>query len=246
MYGSLALLITFAVAHPGVVGRAQAHTAPEIIGQRLELTLTPDAGGTLRIDYAAEVPERRVLTEVAAVEPGAQAGYAARRLVELAGGLHARWNGAVLPLTPVPVDHAARQGEAGFLEFHVALTAPLPGLAGDLAVSNGNYPDETCFFATSATVPGDRVVTATSLATVRDGLLTGSTHGAWTRDEKARELTLTLAPAGYWERRPDAAPLPERMRGLATLSTPRWLYGVGAVAIGAVGIGLGLRARSRA
>lgn len=245
MLGSLALFITLAFAHPGVVGRAQAHSAPEIIGQRLKVTIDA-APGQLRLDYAAEVPERRVMTEVAALEAAAQPGYAARRLVELAGELRARWNDAPLTLTGVEVDHAARRGEPGFLEFHVSLTAPLPTAAGTLTVQNGNYPDESGFFATEAVIPGGLVVTATSLGQVHDGLLTGSTHGAWTREERARELTLTLAPAGYWERRDASAPLPERMRGLRSLSAPRWLYGVGAAAVGAALMVAGLRARGRA
>lgn len=223
----LPALLTLALAHPGVVSRASAHPSPEIIGQRLDIRLAhpSEADGSLLLDvyYTAEVPERRVLAEAVMLE-GAQRDYAARRLGELATGIKVRWNDVFLPTTSVPVDHAARNGETGFLEFHLDLRATLPGTAGTLAVSNGNYPDDQCYFATQVSMPGDEVVTATSLASVRAGTLSKSTHAAWNSKDEAREFEMTIRPASLWEKRDGVLPLPERMAGLSSLMTPRWVY----------------------
>ncbi len=261
---SFSLLITvlcaLAAAHPGV-HKASAHPAPEILGQRLDIAVidrsietdcregdSSDCGYYLEVKYTAEVPERRVLSEVAmdAQNGGDQKQYAARRLVELAGGLRVRWQGAALALPSVEVEHAARNGEPGFLEFHVLLYGPLPSLGGKLEVQNGNYPDDQCFYATSVSVPGSYVVTQTSLGHVVDGLLRDSTHGAWTKKDEAREFSMTLRPAGYWEERDGDLPLPERMAGLQTLSAPKWVWAAGSTAIALAG-GLAFwRLRARA
>ncbi len=244
----LPALLTLALAHPGVVSRASAHPSPEIIGQRLDVRLThvSDTDSSLRMDvyYTAEVPERRVLTEVATAE-GDQHDYAARRLGELASGLKVKWNDATLPTTSIPVEHAARSGEKGFLEFHIDLQATLPGREGTLRVSNGNFPDDQCFFATQASMPGDEVVTSTSLAKVKQGTLSGSTHAAWNSKDEAREFLMTIRPAGVWEERDGVLPLPERMAGLSSLSMPRWVMAVagGVVTLGLAGVGLWLRRR---
>ena len=245
------MLCALAVAHPGV-HKASAHPTPEILGQRLDVRVdAPVSGGNglqLRVLYSAEVPERRVLSEVAMGSQSGEKTYASRRLVELADSVRVRWDGATLPTTNVPVDHAARNGEPGFLEFHVELDAPLPSALGTLEVTNGNFPDEDCFFATSVTVPGNLVVTGTSLARVKDGLLRDSTHGAWTRRDDARELSISLRPAGFWERREGEFTLPERMAGLASLDMPRWVQGAVAAAVvlfgGAVWRGAAWRSRA--
>jgi hypothetical protein len=241
--------LTIALAHPGVVSRADAHPAPEILGQRFEIQLSPMDSTSealkLRVVYKAEVPERRVLTEVARLAPAESKSYAANRLAELAGSIKVRWDDTPVELKSVPVEHAASTGEAGF-EFKLDLQATIPKYTGTLSLVNGNFPDEDCFFATQVTIPGDLVVTGTSLAGVSSaGLLVGSTHGAWTRDEHARDLTLSVAPAGYWERREGDFPLPERLRGLNTLSTPRWVHALAAVVLGLGTTLLALRFRPR-
>lgn len=235
----LAALLTLALAHPGIVSQASAHPTPDIIGQRLDVRVTHVADGDSALQvavlYTAEVPERRVLAE--AMAQGAARDYAARRLAELATGLKATWDGLPLPLQSAPLEHAARNGEPGFLELRLDLQAPLPAATGTLHLQNGNYPDETCYFATQVTLPGDVVVTATTLATVRDGVLANSTHAAWNSKDQAREFEMSVRPAGTWEVREGQLPLPERMAGLASLSTPKWIVGSGvALAAGAAAV----------
>ena len=249
MFGSVPFLLKIALAHPGVVSHADAHPTPEILGQRFEIELSfaePTSEALkLRVVYKAEVPERRVLTEVARLEPAESKRYAANRLAELTGSIKVRWDDAPVELKSVPVEHAASAGEAGF-EFKLDLQAMLPTRTGTLSLVNGNFPDETCFFATQVTLPGALVVTQTSLAGVSSaGLVAGSTHGAWTRDERARDLTFSVAPAGYWERREGDFPLPERLRGLRTLSVPRWVHALAAVVLGLGTTLLALRFRPR-
>lgn len=235
----LAALLTLALAHPGIVSQASAHPTPDIIGQRLDVRVTHVAQGdaALQVDvlYTAEVPERRVLAE--AMAQGASKDFATRRLAELATGLKATWDGQPLRLESVPLEHAARNGEPGFLELRLDLRAPLPSTSGTLHLQNGNYPDETCYFATQVTLPGDQVVTATTLASVRDGVLADSTHAAWNSKDQAREFEMSVRPAGTWEVREGQLPLPERMAGLDALSTPRWVIGSGvALAAGAAAV----------
>ncbi|MSP54798.1 MAG: hypothetical protein EXR69_04205 [Myxococcales bacterium] len=234
------LLCALAIAHPGV-HEASAHPTPGILGQRLDVHVEKSAAGTsgsglrVRVVYSAEVPERRVLAEVAAESQNGEKSYASRRLLDLADGVRVRWDGVTLATTSVPVEHAARNGEPGFLEFHVEMEAPLPSAHGTLDVTNGNFPDEDCFFATSVALPGSLVVTGTSLAHVRDGLLRDSTHGAWTRKDAARELSLSLRPAQIWEERDGEHALPDRMAGLSSLAMPRWVQGGVVVAAALLG-----------
>jgi len=97
-------------------------------------------------------------------------------------------------------------------------------------------------------VPGDRVVTRSTLVRVKDGRLRDNRHGAWTREESSRELEIGLRRAWPWERVAGVRTLPERMAGLASLAPGPWTWTAAAVAGLAAAVGLGSavrRGRSR-
>lgn len=221
------------------MGKAQAHPGGAALGQRVDATLTRTDGG-LRLDlaYLAEVPAIRIQAEArpmgllpgAPTPPDALERYTARRLDELTGGVAASWNGEPVALAAAPVEAAITEGEGGFVDFHVAKVATLPGDEGELRLVNRNFPDEGGYFATYVQLDGGLVVTSSSLAQVKDGHLKNNKHGAWLRDESFRESTVAVRPATFWEERDTPASLPERMAGLDSLQPPTAT--IGAVAGG--------------
>lgn len=229
------LALPAALAHPG--GHAGDGTAPHFFGQRVTVSFID----TLRINLVFEYPERRVLQEATRLSPEAAPNYAADTLNTLAASIRVRWNNAPLPLTRDPLPSPARRGDPGFLEFHLQFSSPLPSVPGTFTLSNGALPDEQNFYTTAVHLAPDLIVTRTSLASVREGLLHQSTHGAWTREESAREFSVALDNAGYWERGGAERTLPEAMRGLQSLSPPIWMLGALAVALGAPMFVWGLR-----
>lgn len=214
------LLVMLTAAHPSGHGPGAEASSPAVLGQRVALVIE---GEGVVVDYTAEVPMRRLLQEgPAEVAPGTVAAG-------LAAGLHLTWGES--PLVVVWAAPTARPGRGGFYDLGVQGRAALPGRTGRLALRNGNFPDEPGFYATAVTVPGDLVVTASSLARVQDGRVRDNRHGAWVKEESAREPWLELRPARFWEVREAAAPLPERMAGLAVLGPP---WGWIAAAVGAL------------
>lgn len=255
------LLVSLALCHPGGHGvrSAEAHPGGTALGQRLEISLAPAAepGALhLQVEYVAELPAVRLQAEARpmGLAPGtptpedALDRYSRRQLGELASGVSATWEGANVALTDVELGEgeAVRAGDGGFVELHVRRAATLPGDAGTLRVVNRNHPDEGGYFATYASFDGRLVVTETSLAVVKDGHVRKNTHGAWTREESAREPTFTVRPAGFWEERDGTFPLPERLAGLDSLAPPTRALaaGVGGLLVVVGGL-LGLRERRR-
>lgn len=200
--------------------------------------------GDVEVHYVAEMPATRALEEAKAGPD--EAAWAATRLDELASGLALTWEGEALATTPVETPDPARAGEAGFVELHVVRRAALPSPEGTLAVRNGNFPDERCFYATEVKVSGDLVATASSLVRVEDGRLRDDRHGAWVRDERAREPSVTVRPARLFEEQDGYAALPARMEGIVDARPPWWVHVLGVfglAGLGAAGRWLGRRVR---
>ncbi len=230
------LFVALAFAHPG--SGSSVASERDVIGHRLAIAV---GANEVRVDYVAEVPERRVLAD-AREEPE----YGKKLLAQLGDNVKITWNGEILPATPVAVTDAVKAGEGGFLDFANAWTVTLPSHTGKLGIRNGNFPGEPGFFATSVTLDGSVLGTATSLLKVRDGRIRDNWHGAWVRDEAAREPWVELRPAGWFERVDAPEPLPRRMVGLASEGAPWWwnvLGGIGLVGIAALGRWMGQRAR---
>lgn len=260
------LLVPLALCHPGLraIGTAEAHPGTSQLGQRFEVTIERSADGVVQADllYVAEVPAVRIYAEArpyAAASPVALArdamvpaevvqAYTKSRLTELTEGIRASWDGQSLPLTDVAEGTAVVEAAGGFLEFHVHKLAALPSDVGTLQLHDRNFPDEEGYYATSVSLSGDLVVTETSLCGVKDGLVHKNKHGAWVRDTSARETTVSIRPATYWERRDGLLPLPERLAGLASLEPPTTALSAAAavtVALVAGGAYAGLRASRR-
>lgn len=224
------LLLPVALCHPGAhVGRAGAHPGGQALGQRVELTLTAEGEGVLvDLVYVAELPVVRVHSEarpmglLPGVPTPAEAldRYAARLSRELGDNLRVAWDGARVEMERLDDVPTSRPGDQGFVELPVHRRGRVPVQTGTLVVSHGNFPDEGGYFATSVAVDGALVVTASSLAGVKDGRVTRNRHGAWLRDEAAREQSVSLAPAGFWARRDGHFALPERLAELDTLAAP--------------------------
>ncbi len=202
------LCIVGAIAHPNGHAAGANPTGPAVLGQRLDVEV---AGDTLTLVYLAEVPLRRLLEE------GNPQTAPQAMLPRLAGAVTVRWEDVPLAVQWGP--GTAAPGLSGFYDLQVTGTATLPAAAGTVRLRNGNFPDEPSFFATAVTIPGDRVVTATDLARVKDGRVRYNRHGAWLKDESAREPWFTLRPAHGWEVA-DAGPLPERLAGRDALAFP--------------------------
>lgn len=217
------LLLPLVFAHPGTGGAGGADPRATI-GHRLELTVGVDA---VDLRYVAEVPEKRVLEEARAA---GRPGYGTELLETLAAGVDLTWNGAELPATRVVLDEPVAAGENRYLDFAVALHATLPEGAGTLGVRNGNYPEEPSFFATSVRLGAGVVAEESSLLRVRDGRIRDNWHGAWVKDEKAREPWVRIRPAGLFEAAGETRPLPEAMAGVQG-GLPVWLAVVLAVAL---------------
>lgn len=236
------LFVPLAHAHPATSGVPGA--TRDVIGQRLEVRLLP---AEVEVEYVAEVPQRRVWAEAKA--DGAASGWADARLEELAGGLTVLWDGAPLATEAIALEDPARAGENGFVELRVARRAALPDDEGTLSLRNANFPDERCFFATEVEVSGALVVTETSLLRVKDGRLRDNRHGAWVREEAAREPKVTVRRATLFERAEGTSPLPTRMQGIVRDAPPWWVHVLGVLGLAGLAVAgraLGLRARRRA
>lgn len=235
------LLAPLLHAHPGSAPGASG-AARDTIGHRIELAVGAD---DIEVRYIAEVPERRVLE--AARATGAP-GYGEQLLASLADGVDLTWDGAPLPATAIVVLDGVKGGEQGFLDFTVAWRAALPSPPrGTIGVRNGNFPDVDGFFATSITLDATLLAEETSLLKVKQGRLRDNWHGAWVKDEAAREPWVKIRPAGFLEGASGSLPLPQRMAGLAGNEPPPWVLGLLALAllpIGWLGRKLGRRARS--
>ncbi len=211
----LPLLLPAAAAHPASSGGTGE--ARSTVGHRLELAVSPT---TVDLRYIAEIPERRVLEEA---RGSTAPGYSGRLLDSLADSVQLTWNGAPLPATRQAVADAAKAAEPGFLDFTVAWQAALPSSTGTLGVRNNNFPDQPSFFATSMMLSGDLVAETCSLLSVRGGRVRDNWHGAWVRDETAREPWVRLRPAGWGESASAPEPLPLRMAGLDAGEPPWWV-----------------------
>jgi hypothetical protein len=237
----LLTVIPLALAHPGY-GSSGTSTPRSTVGQRMELAVGDTA---VDLRYIAEVPERRVLEEA---RSSGEAGYGTKLLDTLAGNVHLVWDGKDLLTTRTPLESPVAAGESGFLDFTVALHADLPGHTGTLGIRNGNFPDELAFFATSMTLAGDLIAEETSLLRVKDGQLRDNWHGAWLRDETAREPWVKIRPAQFWETATGPEALPKRMAGVDHGGPPWWgvvLMALGLVPIALAGRWLGRKARGR-
>lgn len=211
-------LVALALAHPFSGKPGAGEPGSNIVGQRLLIRVE---ASRVEVEYVAEVPAIRVYREAKA--EGADSTYAARKIEELRGNIHATWDGAPLPLTPVPIDAPARNGEGGFLELHARGEAAI-GRAGTLHVRNGNYPDENAYFMSDVTLGPGVVATGSSLLTVVGSRARDNTHGAWVQRESARELDVTVRPAALWEVAEGDAKLPLRTEGLVPRRT--WVFGL--------------------
>ena len=230
------VVAALALAHPGSLSGSGGTPVPTI-GQRVALRI---AGDSVELEYVAEVPEFEVYRDAKAT--GSQKDYATRWLRDLADGVTLLWEGRPLTTEAGPTD--ARAGDRGYVAFTVIERATLPAAAGTLGVRNGNFPDEDCYFAAEATVPGDVVVVATSLVQARDGRLRENRHGAWTKEEALREVSITLRPAAFWEEG-EAGALPTRMVGIVPDHVPYWMLALSFVPIALLGRGLGRLVRAR-
>ncbi|MFZ5478799.1 MAG: hypothetical protein ACOZNI_18650 [Myxococcota bacterium] len=226
----VAVVVALALAHPGArtAGGGPARLA---IGHRAILTVDP---GAVELDYVCEIPAITLYGE--ARRAGAGGDYVTAKLEELGTGLQVTWDGAPLPLERVEVAEPAKEGEEDFLDLRVVRRAALPRTAGTVALRNGNYPDDEAYYATEVRVSGDLVVTASSLARVREGRLRDNRHGAWQREEAGREPSVTVRPARWWERRDGRFPMPERMEGLVEPSPLAHGVFVAAGTIGLFGV----------
>lgn len=232
------LLVPLLAAHPGsATGAPSAYR--DYLGHRIELVVEATAA---TVTYVCELPERRVLEEARETVGG---GYATRLLETLAGEVKLTWNGDPLPAERVTLAEPVKPGDGGFLDFAVAWRAELPGGRGRLGVRNGNYPGDPGFFATDVTLAGTWMADAASLLEVKKGRIRNNWHGAWVKDETAREPWVDLRPAGLFERASAPEPLPRRMSGVEGEGPPWWahvLAVVGLVALAALGRFLGRRA----
>lgn len=230
------LFVAAAFAHPG--SSSSVGSERDVIGHRLSIAV---GAHEVRVESVTEVPERRVLAD-AREEPE----YGKKLLAQLGDNVKITWNGEILPAIPAAVDDPVKAGEGGFLDFANAWTVALPATTGKLGIRNGNYPGEPGFFATSVTLDGSLLGTATSLLKVKNGRIRDNWHGAWVRDETAREPWIELRPATFFERGSGAEPLPRRMAGLEAEGVPWWwhvLGAIGLVGIAALGRWMGQRAR---
>lgn len=246
---ALLLAIPIALCHPGLhrASTAEAHPGTAQLGQRAELALhTAGPGLSVALTYVAEIPAIRVYSEARTANDPA---YAEHLRTALASAIALTWEGEKVPLTVSAAADtpggAIVEAPGDMLELHVYATGELSGSTGTLKLLNRNFPDEGGYFATSVQVGGDLVVTATTLTQVREGHVYKNHHGAWLRDESAREPTVTVRPAAWWERRPGDAPLPERLEGLDTLKPPVGaIAGAAALVLGG-GVGIGVWVRRR-
>jgi hypothetical protein len=235
------LLVPLLYAHPGSAPGASG-AARDTVGHRVSLTV---GAHDVELRYVAEVPERRVLEEARA--SGAP-GYGEQLLASLTDGVRLTWDGAPLPATALVVSDGVKGGEPGFLDFTVAMRAPLPSDSGTLGVRNGNFPDVDGFFATSVTLDGTLVAEETSLLKVKQGRIRDNWHGAWVKDESAREPWVKIRPAGFLEGASAPEPLPQRMAGIVGGEPPPWVLAVLAmllIPLAWLGRWLGQRARAR-
>lgn len=233
------LLVPLLHAHPGSAPGASG-AARDTIGHRVALTVGAEE---VELRYVAEVPERRVLEEARA---SAAPGYGEQLLASLADGVRLTWDGEPLSATRIAVADGVKGGEKGFLDFTVSWRATLPDDSGTLGVRNGNFPDVEGFFATSVTLDGTLLAEETSLLKVKDGRIRDNWHGAWVKDESAREPWVRIRPAGLFERADEPSPLPQRMSGIGAQEPPAWVFGLLALAlvpIAWLGRKLGQRAR---
>lgn len=195
-------LVGLALAHPYGHRPGDPAGSPSVFGLRLTVDVADDA---LRVTFVAEIP-RRVFPPAPLETLGP----------ELQGALALRWDDQPLALTWTAP--RAEPGDSGFVDLRLEGVGPLPAPAGTLRLRNGAFPDQDCFYSTTVNVPGDRVVTRSSLVRVKDGRLRDNRHGAWTREEAARELEVELRRARPWERVDGPRTLPERMAGLDSLA----------------------------
>lgn len=211
-------------AHPGsATGAPSAYR--DYLGHRVELVV---GAADATVTYVCELPERRVLEEARDTKGG---GYATKLLDALAGEVKLTWNGEALPAARIDVAEPVKPGDGGFLDFAVALRAALPDGAGRIGVRNGNYPGDQGFFATAVTLDGRWMADASSLLKVKKGRLRDNWHGAWVKDETAREPWVDLRPAGLFERASAPAPLPRRMSGVEGDGLPWWAHLAGVLSL---------------
>lgn len=240
---ALLLALPIALCHPGLhrASTAEAHPGTAQLGQRFDAKVdeVPAAGLSIALTYVAEIPAIRLYAEARTAN---DADYVEHRRQDLATGIAASWDGAKVPLTVTAAGETPGgdivEAEGEMIELRVHAVGEVPGRTGTLKLLNRNFPDEGGYFATSVELGGDLVVTATSLAQVRDGHVYRNHHGAWLRDETAREPSFTLRPADWWEHRPGDYPLPERLAGLDTLAPPVVPLATGAGALLVVGVGV--------
>lgn len=244
MFALLAASLAF--AHPGGAGVATGTRG--VVGQRSELSIH---GGAVIVHYVAEIPRTRLHAELLedTKAGGDPATFVQRRADELADGLQLLWEGRPLQGARVPVAEAAVAGEPGFVEIVIEERAALPGDHGTVGLRVSNWPEEDGgYFATSVRLGGDLVVTGSSLAAVRDGRLVDNRHGAWVRDPSAREVRVSIRPAGAFERRTGLVAMPERMDGLPGIAPKTWVLALAALSFAPIawaGKRLGTHLRDR-
>jgi len=166
------------------------------------------AGDQVEVDYVAEIPTpvllRQMREEFAdqdSVSPADEAAFTAAIEAELRDGLSLSIDEEGAPLR-VREDAEERPavGDARFFVYRLRLVADVPsGAAHHLELLNGNYPDETSFFASEVLALSEIEVEECSLFVLRDGEIKRDESAQWRMDEEFRELSVR------WSERSDLA-----------------------------------------
>jgi hypothetical protein len=179
----IAVIASVALAHP---------FDADFFGHRVDLHVAADR---LQLQYTADLPMRKLLSEVREVERkgGDGEAYVNQQDDELLAGLVVTVDGADIAMTRIPVDQPPSTPRTMIVVL--ALDAPLdPGVPHHVEVGNANRPEETTYFCDAVTVDRSWLVTAVS----------ATASGEWRMQEDYRKLTVDVAPrtglarVGWW------------------------------------------------
>ncbi len=211
---------------------------------QLELEIQGDG---VRAVYSARIPTHEVVEELEALRQAgdplaadAQA-FSDRKMDELRDNLALRLDGEQAVWQRREDD---AKGNSKYLYYDQVLWLGLSEGPHEVQISNGNVPDQVCYFMVTARLDPAWVIEETSLLFFDEGELKRNRDGRWRMDEDARELTMSLRPATWLEslEREDGRQLTV-VEALPPRRSTGSLVVVGLVALALGGLGLGLRSR---